>query len=1041
MARVLNTGGIPTILPDIRPPSDYQDINASPQSFGAQIGAATERAGIQTEQSANQTADTAISRQNYYNQIASDDAFNKLQKGYLDTTYGDPNDPTKPGFYSLRGQKAMDAYQPTIKSMSDLRDQISGDLPNDHVRLEFDIASRRLEMFTREAMGRHYDQQLNVYGVATNQASINNAAQASALDWNNPTTLNNSLFEAERGAFRKAQSAGADPDSPIYNQEMLQATSKVLKDTALARANSDPSGALGMINQYRDKMTAEDYAALQFHLKGKADDASAASAVQRYQNAPSQGVPSAPLPPSEYQPIISSSAQQYGVPPELLTRMLSAENDFNPTGVSSAGARGIAQFMPETAAKYGVNPDDPKSAIPGAAHYLADLHAQTGSWHAALKGYLGGEPANDVSYTRKGVWQYADQIDHGSSAAQAATIASNTTTSSGASRPIEVWGDSLGVGLLNHMTNAGGSAHGGDSPTTILNNIKAVPPTWWGGKDIVLSSGTNSGANGPELPVVEQTIKYLKDNGANVAVIGYGSNYKDRDQQLQQIALSNGVQYVPAGANDGTHMSPAGYQQAATQARNALAAAQNPDTVTPTANAPVQATLASAQGSPAAPIAGQLTPGNIDLTKRPIVRNPDGSISTVRSMSFEEDGKQVLIPTVAADGSRILSDKEAIDQYHQTGQHLGIFDTPEHATAYAQQLHQQQADFYLKGGTSAPLPAPGLDGLSAAQSELAQNHAKTVVGLTGDTTLNPEAKEKALRLEDLDFRSRDSALTAQKQAIVDKQNATADDYSKKILGGDPAQYPAIMHDIANDDNLNRALRENLVTLIQAHQKSTADGDVQKYGSKFYDYFQRIHAAPDDPNRIRDPSQLFPLAVPKDDGSQDLTLAGVDKLTSELKANSKPDTTAESAIRQGALAYAKQQLSFELEVGNVKIPDPKGMAAFNIGFTPAFYKYWDAGVAAGKSPQELVKKDALDGLIAPFMRSDADRARDYINTDVQGQTALASPTTPVTPSGPSPAAIDYLRRNPDLKSDFDRKFGVGASDKVLVPAAPEAPMAR
>lgn len=91
---------------------------------------------------------------------------------------------------------------------------------------------------------------------------------------------------------------------------------------------------------------------------------------------------------------------------------------------------------------------------------------------------------------------------------------------------------------------------------------------------------------------------------------------------------------------------------------------------------------------------GLLERGNIDLNARPVVRNPDGSYSTVRSMNFNEDGKEILIPTVAADGSRLLSPQEAIDQYHQTGQHLGIFQTPEAAEAYAQLLHQSQEQQY-----------------------------------------------------------------------------------------------------------------------------------------------------------------------------------------------------------------------------------------------------------------------------------------------------------------------------------------------------------
>jgi hypothetical protein len=122
---------------------------------------------------------------------------------------------------------------------------------------------------------------------------------------------------------------------------------------------------------------------------------------------------------------------------------------------------------------------------------------------------------------------------------------------------------------------------------------------------------------------------------------------------------------------------------------------------------------------PAGKPAGMLEPGNINLYDRPHVLNPDGKISTVHSTSFEYDGKEVLVPTVQDDGTMLpatvkkdgkdVPNPVLVDEYVKTGKTLGVFDNADHATAYAQQLHNEYAagkyDQITKPKTEADLDA------------------------------------------------------------------------------------------------------------------------------------------------------------------------------------------------------------------------------------------------------------------------------------------------------------------------------------------------
>src|SRR5215471_5051325 len=109
---------------------------------------------------------------------------------------------------------------------------------------------------------------------------------------------------------------------------------------------------------------------------------------------------------------------------------------------------------------------------------------------------------------------------------------------------------------------------------------------------------------------------------------------------------------------------------------------------------------------------GRVAPGNIDLANRPVVHNPDGSISTVRSITIQTPDGYVLIPTVV--GGRVVSNAEAIAHYRRTGEHLGIYSSEAAADHNAQQIHLDQAARYAPQPSLAPTARPGYAGESAA---------------------------------------------------------------------------------------------------------------------------------------------------------------------------------------------------------------------------------------------------------------------------------------------------------------------------------------
>jgi soluble lytic murein transglycosylase-like protein len=164
----------------------------------------------------------------------------------------------------------------------------------------------------------------------------------------------------------------------------------------------------------------------------QATDATATSASTSSTAVDSTGSGSVP-----YEQQIDAAAQKYGIDPAVLKGLIKQESGFNPNAGSPAGAQGLTQLMPGTAASLGVtNVHDPAQSIDGGAHYLkmqldrfgGDYSKALAAYNAgpgAVQRYNGVPPYAETQNYVKNVLSFADQYRQ--DGGQAATSQSQST--------------------------------------------------------------------------------------------------------------------------------------------------------------------------------------------------------------------------------------------------------------------------------------------------------------------------------------------------------------------------------------------------------------------------------------------------------------------------------------------------------------------------------------------------------------------------------------------------------------------------------------
>lgn len=360
------------------------------------------------------------------------------------------------------------------------------------------------------------------------------------------------------------------------------------------------------------------------------------------------------------------------------------------------------------------------------------------------------------------------------------------------------------------------------------------------------------------------------------------------------------------------------------------------------------------QNIPTVP-AGQIEAGNIDLSNRPIVINQDGSISTVRSISVNFDGMEVLIPTVSDDG-RAMSDDEAVTEYKDSGRHLGKFDTKENASAYAEQVHQQQATQYVPMGDKIVS--------SREQVGLAVQQGDTPVqSLLKFDEVYPDAIKRAQAIPNIDERKA-TIEAIEKRRLLAQSAANA----WKTKFKNDAQNLAIDPNFTSVDqippDMRSALSDDPTTMTYLQQRAaynlenSASGgfarDIKNNGPNFYEVYSKILDG-----KITSAEEINAAFVNKE-----ITLAGHDKAMAALKNQDD----AIDPLKKQLFVTAKSAISDPAKMFGV--PDPKGEEQYS--------KFLNAAIAKeqqwkkeGKDIAPLYNPESLDYLgkmIPAFKRS-------------------------------------------------------------------------
>lgn len=249
---------------------------------------------------------------------------------------------------------------------------------------------------------------------------------------------------------------------------------------------------------------------------------------------------------------------------------------------------------------------------------------------------------------------------------------------------------------------------------------------------------------------------------------------------------------------------------------------------------------------------GELAPGTINTrNERPIVMHPDGSYSTLYSTSSQDNkGHEVVYPQVA--NGHMMTPEQARAYAIKTKEHMGIFDTPEHADMAAQAAHlagakvsdpqaailrQRMAQGDTAGITIEPVPGATQQDVQGAQGTATVHDPRFGPGAANPQSeyyVPPSGIDPVKMMNENNEQMKGLAETRQEH-VDDQANAMSD--AEKFTTEGAQQKANVMGDYADNLATSRATEQHAQDLYDQDAQKLAK-EKQAVADEMSDFYQK-----------------------------------------------------------------------------------------------------------------------------------------------------------------------------------------------------------